>query len=40
MDSKGKWGFNKENFLFFIPPRIGMYVISALTIVSSLIKII
>ncbi|KAG4098943.1 hypothetical protein H8356DRAFT_1669670 [Neocallimastix lanati (nom. inval.)] len=34
MDSKGKWGFNKENFLFFIPPRIGMYVISALTILT------
>jgi len=28
------WGFNKENFLFFIPPRIGMYVISALTILT------
>jgi len=35
MSAKGNWGFSKNNFLFFIPPKIGMYIISGLTIVRS-----
>jgi len=34
MESGKKWGFSKENFLFFIPPKIGMYIISVLTILT------
>ncbi|ORX48664.1 hypothetical protein BCR36DRAFT_413086 [Piromyces finnis] len=32
MDSK--WGFAKDKFLFFIPQKIGMYIISALTLLT------
>jgi len=34
MDSRSKWSFDKEKFLFFIPPKIGMYIISALTLLT------
>ncbi|KAG4090517.1 hypothetical protein H8356DRAFT_1005359 [Neocallimastix lanati (nom. inval.)] len=34
MSAKGNWGFSKNNFLFFIPPKFGMYIISGLTILT------